>query len=255
MELKEYLATFCEDCPEWLKNFDSQYSVFNSKIFLKSRVVFYPGASYDGHAIKLFSSTHSAHCFVYCDYLTTKEEIEKVLDGDDRGYQSPILGYHSIARLSLIERELSPNRWEPHVQPDNPWARPRITPYAFLEIFERNSDLKHEFGAERLAILFLGADAYASYDALFCQNNGNRPPFSIFLQDHGFGGNYDRFGNDGLMHQIAKKAQVFPELLIVAKNTRSWNGFEKVEDVEGENGGMHSHLREIYKKINSIPSN
>jgi hypothetical protein len=49
------------------------------------------------------------------------------------------------------------------------------------------------------------------------------------------------------MHQIAQKTQVFPEYLIVAENTRSWEGFESVEDVEGDRGGMHSHLRRIYK--------
>lgn len=248
MELKEYLNTLSEEGPLWLKNFDVKTSDFNREAFFSSRVVFYPGSCSDGHAIKLFGATHSAHCFVYCDYLMTKAEIESHLNGDGRGYHSPILGYHSIKRLSLTERDLSPNGWEPHVKPLNlNQVRPSITPYAFLEILERNQDLNHEFGAERLAILFLGADAHASYDALFCQNNFNRPPFSILLQDHGFGGNYDHFGNEGLMHQIAQKTQVFPEYLIVAENTRSWEGFESVEDVEGDRGGMHSHLRRIYK--------
>lgn len=222
MELKEYLSTLSEECPVWLRNFEVSISVFNLNDFFNSRVVFYPGSSCDGHATKLFGSSHCAHCFVYCDYLMEKTAVESVLEGKDRGYNSPIKGYHSLARLSLSERDLSPNGWRPHIQPQNiNRTGPSISPYAFLEVLERNTDLNHEFGALRLAILFLGADAHASYDALFCQNNSNRPPFSIFLQDHGFGGNYDCFGNDGLMHQIAKKAQVFPELLIVADNTRS----------------------------------
>ena len=247
MELIEYLTTLSEACPAWLKNFDAKHSVFNRSDFFNSRVVFYPGSCYDGHAIKLFGSSHSAYCFVYCDYLTERAAIENVLDGEERGYNSPIKGYHSLARLSLTERDLSPQGWRPHIQPRNiNRTRPSISPYAFLEVLERDPDLNNEFGAERLAILFLGADAYASYDALFCQNNGNRPPFGILLQDHGFGGNYSRFGNEGLMHQIAEQTQIFPDWLIVGETTDVWDGFDIVEDVKGDFGGMHSQQRKLY---------
>ena len=70
-----------------------------------------------------------------------------------------------------------------------------------LEILQRESGLNDAHGPSRLAILFLGADAIATYDALFCQGDGTRSPYVVVLQDHGFGGNYDSFGEGGTLEQ------------------------------------------------------
>lgn len=250
MELHDYLTTLREDCPTWLTNFDIDNPVFNRQDFFTSRVVFYPGAYVDGHAIKLFGSSHAAHCFVYCDYLYEQDGITSILDGRADGYCSPILGYHTLARLPLTPHDLAPNGWKMHVDiAAHHIHRPSIRPYAFLEILERDPERDDNHGAHRLAILFLGSDGHATYDALFCQNNGHLPPFCLFLQDHGFGGNYSDFGNGGLMHQIATETGVFPDWQLVANNTTSWTDYKTVRDVSGDGGGMHNHHRKLHRKI------
>lgn len=103
MTLLEYLATFREDCSEWLVNIDINNPVFSREDFFNSRVVFYPGAYVDGHAIKLFGSSHAAHCFVYCDYRHEQNEIRAILDGNNTGYSSPIKGYLRCALYSMPE--------------------------------------------------------------------------------------------------------------------------------------------------------
>lgn len=248
-ELREYLATLRESCPEWLANIDVKNPVFNREDFFKSRVVFYPGAYVDGHAIKLFGSSHAAHCFVYCDFLFEENEIKAILDGHNDGYSGPILGYHPLVRIELRMQDLVPQGWIPH---SNRHQIPTIKPYGFLEILERNPEFDDQHGAQRLAVLFLGSDGHATYDALFCQNNGHLPPFCLFLRDHGFGGNYSDFGNRGLMHEIAMNTRVLPEWLVVSTNTNAWNGYQMLDDVNGEAGGMHADWRRIYKKTKNF---
>jgi hypothetical protein len=122
-------------------------------------------------------------------------------------------------------------------------------PFGFLEVLERDRDLDDDHGARRLAILFLGADGIAAYEALFCQRqHGQSAPFGVVLQDHGFGGNYERFGGGGLLERIAKDTNALPRFLLVAGNTNAWEGFERVPDVEGDHGGMHAHRRFLFRR-------
>lgn len=249
--LPEYLATLRENCPEWLVNFDIDNPVFNREDFFNSRVVFYPGAYVDGHAIRLFGSSHAAHCFVYCDYWYEQNEIRKILDGHDTGYSSTIKGYYSLARIELRMHDLVFKGWTMHIdhaEQNYDVRNPSIKPYAFVEILERNSELDDQHGAHRLAILFLGSDGHATYDALFCQDNGHLHPFCLFLQDHGFGGNYSDFGKNGLMHKIANRTGIYPDWLIASTNTNIWDGFQMIHEATGDCGGMNAHLRRLYKK-------
>ena len=64
-------------------NIESIESLFNREDFFNSRVVFYPGAYVDGHAIKLFGSSHAAHCFVYCDYWHEQNEISRLVKNSE----------------------------------------------------------------------------------------------------------------------------------------------------------------------------
>jgi hypothetical protein len=249
IELYEYLSKHKEDCPEWLNKIEPIKPVFNKIDFFNSRIVFYPGSGVDGHPIKLFGSSHSAHCFIYSDYMAEKDQITAVLDGDGVGYTSPVLGYHSLLRIDLKMEDLTSDGWRSHLDRPINFRPPSIKPYGFVEILERNADLDDDHGAKRLAILFLGSDGHATYDALFCQNNGVLPPFCLFIQDHGFGGNYSDFGHGGLMHQIALKTRVLPDWLIVSTNSSPWEGYQVVPDVNGDLGGMHMDMRKLYRKV------
>lgn len=60
--------------------------------------------------MKLFGSTHSAHCFVYADYGMAQDALESKLEGPSHGFR----GCHTFARLQLGERDLVPAGWRHH---------------------------------------------------------------------------------------------------------------------------------------------
>lgn len=246
MRLHDYLIQHREHLPAWLTAF-TPGDGFPRNEFFASRVVYYPGSGTDAHAVRLFGSTHSAHCFVYADYGIQQADVERELEADW------LPGYHQVARIALAQGDIVPYGWTPHVRADavppgnRTNAQGLVEPYGFLEVLERDSDRDDTHGAHRLAILFLGADGIATYGALFCQPQGGPPPFAVLLQDGGFDGNYDRFGRGGLLEGIAADCDVFPPCLLVAENTDAWGGFEPVPNVDGEAGGMHGHLRTLYR--------
>ena len=216
--------------------------------FWQSPVVFYPGFGSDGHPVKFFNTRHLATSFVYADYLVKEEDVKADLDNPAKEYYGHFRGYHSVEHIELTQADLTPNGWTPHVsRPSNEWAQPSIKPYGFLEVMERDACLDDAHGAQRISILFLGADGHATYDALFCQP-GQRPPYAVVLQDHGFGGNYSRFGADGLLERIARESRTFPEFLLVASTTEPWEGYVRVTEVEGSRGGMYGRPRYLYRR-------
>lgn len=245
MTLYEYLHHHREDLPVWLARFKSG-DPFPREQFFASRVVYYPGAGTDGHPVKLFGASHCAHCFVYADYGVTQPRLETELADPRHGFR----GYHCLDRLQLCERDLVPNAWSAHIARDEApvsrFSSVAASPFGFLEILERAPDLDDTHGARRIAVLFLGADGIAAYDALFCQGGGNSSPFAVLLEDHGFGGNYDRFGQGGMLERIARHGNRLPQWLLVAENTRAWDGFARMPEVDGDRGGMHASLRMLY---------
>ncbi len=249
----EYLRQIHSPVPEWLAAFDVN-TCFSREQFFRSRLVFYPGCGIDGQPVRLFGANHAAHCFVYVDYGCQQEFFEQNLDDPVSGFR----GYDTLARLSLRESDLVPNGWVSHlhevagrrVSPEvmQSFARIRGNPFAFLEVMERQPDLDDNHGPSRLAILFIGADGIATYDALFCQHDSIAPPFAVVLQDHGFGGNYDRFGRGGLFEAIAGRCNAMPEMLLVATDTRPWNGYARIPELDSVYGGMHKNARFLYRR-------
>jgi hypothetical protein len=245
MTAYEHLQIMKEPVPPWLKNF-KEGDAFDYKQFFSSRIVYYPGSGTDGHPVKLFGSSHSAHSFVYVDYGINQDFLEKELGHPEHGFQ----GYHNLSRINLTESDLLSEKWTTHCRHSNRSSghhRNIDQSFGFIEILERDQSLGDDYGAHRLAILFLGADGIATYDALFCQTHSISAPFALIIQDHGFGGNYDRFDQGGILEGIAKTCNVFPNLLLVAQNSKPWISFNRIPEVDGDCGGMHGHLRFLYK--------
>jgi hypothetical protein len=254
----EYLKHESEPIPSWLEKFNAR-DTFSRNDFFASRIVYYPGSRFDGQPVKLFSSTHSAHCFVYADYRITQAELEAELE--ENGFR----GYHTLARLQLAENDLVPRGWRPHIHAEIEALRrdqsfinlpsfDNYPPFGFLEILERDHDYDDSHGARRLAILFLCADGIAAYDAMFCQGDSARLPYAVIVHDHGFGGHYDRFGQGGLLERIAISCNVIPEMLLVAPNTEPWEGFERLPELPEDPGGMHFRPRCLHRRVAFGPS-
>ena len=237
-----------EQTPAWLMEQSNTFlSVDCIKHFFFSRTVFYPGSGFDGQPIQFFNSERLAHCYIYVDYGLDQQKILKTIS--DRG--SGFRGYKSFARIPLTQNDLTPRGWTPHITPNQVRGKSFVsgftTPFAFLEIMERESSYDDSHGAKRFAVLFLGADGIASYDAIFCQG-ANLAPWAIVLQDHGFGGNWDTFGGDSTLECLAVNQNVFPEYLLCAENTKPWANFTEIRAIEPMPGGEHGHLRRLHKR-------
>ena len=74
----------------------------------------------------------------------------------------------------------------------------------------------------------IGADGIATYSAMFA---GRKAPrlFGLLLQDHGWGGNYDRFGRGGLLEKIIERSQVLPDFVLAGTD----NVYDQYENVFG----------------------
>ena len=235
MTTKEYLGQYREDIPEWLKAYQPGKSRSLAD-FLRSRIVYYPGSGFDGDPVEVFGASHSAHCFIYADYWLPEDDVRAELR--THGFK----GYDILDEVSFSEREvMSATPWSRHFLTGeelraaaNGTARMRTCahpePYALLTVLERKSNFGDDHGPERLAILFLGADGIATYEAIFA--NGNAPHFFGFLlQDHGFGGNYSCFGRGGFLEKIMERSKVYPHFVLTWYDS-PYDGYEKVEWAE-----------------------
>jgi hypothetical protein len=250
MTIADTLRRNPEPLPGWLDAYKDG-NRFNRRAFFSSRIVMYPGSGDDGHAVKLFASAHAAHTFIYVDQWYKRREIIRTLHPARPGH---LRGYHPIGTMEVTQLSLRAQGWRAHgfrgAHRRNQYPLASLS-FGLVCIVERDGDLMNDHGPSRLAIMFLKWDGFAAYDALFCQRGGASAPFGVLLQDHGLGGNYDRFGRCGLLEQIAHETEVFPTWLVVAENTKPWKGYRRLPRVLGDPGGMHGTTRFLYRRAES----
>lgn len=220
--------------PAWLAAVPRNATSIDVDDFFSSRVVFYPGSGNDGHPLRVFASSHEACSFLYVDYLVDRDELVRTVEGKGRGYSAPALGYHLHARVDVDVERIVPADFESRVS-----CRRHCTGagFAFVAVLERDHHRGDDHGPERLAILFVSRDAFDVYEAAFVQKD--RAPYAIVLQDHGFGGNHDRFGGGGRLERLATDT-ARPPFLVVGANTRPWDGYVMSGDCG--RGGMHQRM-------------
>lgn len=213
----KYFNKNLEGIPKWLKNYKKGDSI-NFKEVFNSNTLYYPGAGYDYSPISLFNPTNMIHTYIYVDYLVKKEDI--VRSFKDSFYK----GYHLYDIKEISYSDLKINSWTSHytlTQEDKIRIPEDTVSYGLIAIFDIddiNSNL-----CKRFAIIYLGSDGIAGYDALF-QNY--KEPLALVLQDHGFGCNYNYFGCGGAMNQIADIINKFPKFIMCGYDTANWPGYE-----------------------------
>lgn len=238
-----------ETCPRWLAALPAGAPHVDIDAFFASRVVFYPGAASDGHPLLVFGRTHAAHCFLYVDQSYTRERLLDTLEGRGRGYDARVRGYHTHARIDVDVESIVPadfatvlperSRWWFGAEPGSPLRR--VPTLALLEVLERDDGFDDVHGPRRLAILFVAADGFDVFEAAFVRRH--RAPCAIVLQDHGFGGNHDRFAAGGRLDVLAT-TNARPRWLIAAANTPAWEDYVVVGSCG--DGGMHRNARSLY---------
>ena len=257
MEQTEYLYNnYREPTPDWLMAIDGD-SEIPWKQFFESRTVFYPGAGMDPHTVEVFGGAHCAHCFINVDYLDMKTGVEfktrertfseKDLERDETIRQAhkyydlskPLFpGYTLVFSRSLSEGEffaMFDNPYSYRRDPDLQRFRARSDfdnygHFVKFYVFERNADCTNPRAVERFALLYLGADAFPVFNAVYAQGRVNL--FAAIIEDYGFGCQYERFGNRELLHEMAKKANVFPEFIMSRDRYGVWKNYAAVDDVE-----------------------
>lgn len=245
------LASRRTDVPEWLARWKPG-DRFVASDFLSSRVVYYPGSGcHDGQCFRVFGASHAAHCFIHVDYGIARE---RVIDRLAPGSRGALRGYRILDQRDLSVSDVAPSGWS---LPADLLERGRrgaswvqgwmdsghVAPYGLLHVFERADGFGDDHGPARIASIFFGADGIATYAALFCQPGRTCAPFAMLLQDHGFGGNYDRFGDGGLLHDIARRTRVLPRFVL---GERSWAGYRRVSD-EWSVGGYNYDRRFLFE--------
>ena len=254
----ETLQRYTEPLPDWLQ----QAAPFDRERFFGSRTVYYPGSGIDGHPVEICAPAHAAHAFVYVDYGVPKDDIRDRVHGV-RGKR--FLGYE-VEHEEDVQESALPGGWVPHVTPSEAVRAVRgyqcfanIRPFAWYVVLRREKDRDHAHGPARLALLFVGGDGFATFDALYCQKDGTNPPFLAVLQDHGFGWGFDRFCAGGLLERIASRCGVYPEWLLVGQNGNQWNQWEGYADAgaEPDPGGMHNNNtpRKLFRRAPTASAN
>lgn len=249
----EVLRADVEPMPEWLANYQAG-APFPREAFFASRILYYPGSATDGHPLAVFGRTHSVHCFVYADYGFSKADLTRQLT-NPADPEHP-LGYRLVSLIDAAEQELTPRGWIRHgtLQPDCnrhfTAIRPPEGPFAVFAVLEREESRGDDHGPQRLALLHVGGDGYATFDALFCQKN-SRLPYAVLLQDHGFGLNWNHqgFGGESDLWRLAQqKDELLPKWLFVATdNTSPWPGYREVSSPNF--GGMHNVPRSLFLRV------
>ena len=257
----EYLYNnYREPLPDWLMRINRD-SEIPWKQFFESRTVFYPGARMDPHTVNAFGGAHCAHCFINVDYLDMKTGIEAKtrersfskndLDTDEALRQAdryfdlskPLFpDYTLIYSRSLSEGEFfamfdNPYSYrnDPDLQRFNSRSEfDRYGHFVKFYVFERNAECANPHAVERFALLYLGADAFPVFNAVYAQNRANL--FAVLIEDYGYGCQYERFGNRQLLHEMAKKANVFPEFILSSLGC-VWKNYALIEGMDQSGGG------------------
>lgn len=155
--------------------------------FLRSRIVYYPGAGKDGRPVRLFNSAHAAHAYIYAVHGISRRNITPDNVRTWRGFR----GYRIVAILDLEHRD--PTAAPEHSQsplwgwdaPERPGSSLAEERYAALYVLERLPEYDAAHGARRFAVLVVLADAFAAYYALFCRHGAIARPFCVVYEEAG----------------------------------------------------------------------
>lgn len=227
-----------EDLPDWIRA-EPAFAKKTFESFLNSRVVFYPGSGSDGHALRLFGSTHNAHCFAHADYGA------QGYGRNPKGYRAVIREELSAPKLVRMLRLDETHRFS-ELSARSCFRREHDFRGALWAIFKRMKSYDDSHGAEYLALLHVRAEAVWTFWNLWARRRS--PPHAIVLQDHGLGGNWAAFGGaDAPLYKLASECEACPRWLLVGENTKAWPGYRKASGPDRP-AGMHGHQRSLYQR-------
>lgn len=220
---------------------------FPAREMLLSNVVYYPNAGTDGQPLRLFSSAHAAHSFIYVDSGVKRADIAKFLAGGEL-----LKGYKTLFAIEAGEKEFFPNGWQDlretysdidlFVAPEFQWG--------LWGVLEREAQYDNTLGPKRLLFCYLCCDGVSAFASLWYKINGKRRtfPYAVIVEDSGFGSGWAVFGSEkSQLFKLATRHDALPDWLLVAvgRSARPWPGYARVSE-ETEPGGKDNADRALY---------
>ena len=222
---------------------------FPAREMMLSNVVYYPGAGTDGQPLRLFSSAHSAHCFVYVDSGVKKGEITKLL-GENTGELRK--GYKTLFAIEAGEKDFFTNGWldlrETYSDIDM-FKVPELQ-WGLWAVLEREAQYDNSYGPKRILFCYLCCDAISAFASMWYKINGKRRtfPYAVVIEDSGFGSNWAVFGSEkSQLFKIATRHAALPAWLLVAvgRSAKPWPGYARASE-ETEPGGKDNAERALF---------
>lgn len=222
---------------------------FPAREMLLGNVVFYPGAGIDGQPLRLFSSAHSAHSFIYADSGVKRTDIAKLL------VERPgelLKGYKTLFVAEAGEKEFFANGWldlretysdiDMFVAPELQWG--------LWAVMEREPQYDGAHGPLRVLLCYLCCDAVSAFASLWPKVNGKRRtnPYAVVVEDSGFGSGWAVFGSEkSQLFKVATRHAALPPWLLVAvgRGAKPWPGYDRASE-ETEPGGKDNADRALF---------
>ncbi len=203
-------------------------------------VLYYPGCGSDYGPLLHFSQTEQVSIAVYVDYLMTRSRIVDMLCDLHRA-----AGLQAVnpTLTTLRASDLGMTEWRdfwPKTERGLMFGKPD-------RAFGVTCELQLQ-PDRQTRLIFLCTEAHQTYCNLL---NTTLRPSMVVLQDHGFGGNWQDFGDeDSPMYLVAHECRALPQRLFVAKgSTRPWPGYRRSGPDLLLEGQMHRHQRAVYERI------
>ena len=166
---------------------------------------FYPACGIDGGLVRDCNINRQAwgiNSFVYSDYALDPDEFLK--------NASDFNGYSILAIRDLKLHDLVPNGWNQKLPPGfnitkyNQYSH-HWRAYAYWLVYERNTEYSAEHGPMRFSLLYIGGEAVATYQALYCQNQIVPVALALIRPGNGFGLNYTDFNqSEAHLHWVVQ---------------------------------------------------
>ena len=247
---RSVLSHHREPTPAWLEAFPDSGGDLGAAAaaFLDSRIAFYPGAGVvDGDLFEVFAASHSVHCVLHADLSQPASTVADILRRRFRPYVH--IAHYSVVDSRVWDAESSASILG--LMGGHPYDREPELRGACFSILGREPHLTDEHGPRRIAFLHVQCEAVWLFWNIWIK--GRRPaPFAVLLQDHGWGGNWTKFGRGGALHKLAIQSGRLPAW-VLSDESSVWPCFEcRSEPTGGREFRLPSELG--FADLGSIPS-
>jgi hypothetical protein len=179
--------------------------------------LYYPACGLNGTPVKYL--TGNIHSFIYADYMVTKKEFLKNLNGTDEG--CGFKGYRSLFQREIKREEIVPYNWSSAILPlflfhqriQN--IESRCEAFGHWSIWLKEEGTYSDDPLRAFSFLFFAGEMSAIYQGLYCRLSIAPTVLSI-IQPGALGGEWERVDCDESFFKevVASNSADFPPYLL-----------------------------------------